>query len=67
VVDGLSFDSIDEAEASWLEKDFEEGEVVKVMNGDNALGPNDYSKAFFQACLVVLKEDVMKVFREFHA
>jgi predicted aconitase len=67
VVDGLSFDSIDEAEASWLEKDFEEGEVVKVLNGDNALGPNDYSKAFFQACLVVLKEDVMKVFREFHA
>jgi hypothetical protein len=23
--------------------------------------------AFFQACWVVLKEDVMKVFREFHA
>jgi hypothetical protein len=42
VVDGLSFDSIDEAEASWLERDFEEREVwevVKAMNGDKALGP----------------------------
>jgi hypothetical protein len=70
VVDGLSFDSIDEVEASWLEREFEEREVwevVKAMNGDKASGPDGYSMAFFQACWVVLKEDIMKVFHEFHA
>jgi hypothetical protein len=39
-VDGLSFDSILETKASWLERDFEEEvrKVVKVINGDKALG-----------------------------
>jgi hypothetical protein len=44
VVDGLSFDSIDEAKARWLERDFEEREVwevVKAMNGDKVSGPNE--------------------------
>ena len=43
-MDGHSFDSIDEAQASWLERDFEEREVwqvVKAMNGDKASGPNE--------------------------
>jgi hypothetical protein len=39
----------------------------KNLNGDKALGPNGYSMAFFQACWVVLREDIMKVFRDFHA
>jgi hypothetical protein len=50
MVDGLSFDSIDEVAASWLEKDFEEREVwevVKTMNGDKAPGLDGYSMAFF--------------------
>jgi hypothetical protein len=37
VMDDVSFDSIDEVAASWLERDFEENEVwevVKAMNGD---------------------------------
>jgi hypothetical protein len=42
-------------------------EVVKAMNGDKAPGPDGYSMAFFQACWDVLKEDIMKVFRDFHA
>jgi hypothetical protein len=42
-------------------------EVMKAMNGDKALGLNGYSMAFIQAWWVVLKEDVMKIFREFHA
>jgi len=40
-------------------REFEEREVwkvVKAMNGDNALGLDSYSMAFFQACWVVLKE-----------
>jgi len=52
-VDGLSFDSIDEAETSWLERDFVEREVwevVKAKNGDKAPSPDGFSLAFFQAC-----------------
>jgi hypothetical protein len=44
VVDGLFFDSIDEAKASCLERDFEEmkvWEVVKAMNGDKVPGLGD--------------------------
>jgi hypothetical protein len=52
LLDNLSFDSIDEAKASWLKRDFEEGEVlevVKVMNDDKVLGLDGFSMAFFQA------------------
>ena len=68
-MDDLSFGSIDEAGASWLERYFEEIEVlevVKAMKGGKASSP-DYSLLFFQACRVVLKEDIMKVFHDFHA
>jgi hypothetical protein len=64
-LDGLTFDSIGEVEANWLERVFEEGEVfdvVKALNCDEALGPNGFSMAFFQACCDVLKDDIMKVF-----
>jgi hypothetical protein len=37
------------------------------MNGEKVPGLDDFSMAFFQDCLVVLKEDIMKVFRDFHA
>jgi hypothetical protein len=49
----FSFNSIDEAKANWLKRDFEEGEMLKVvksMNCDKASGPNNFSIAFFQAC-----------------
>jgi hypothetical protein len=42
MVDGISFDSILEVEASWLERVFEEEEVKKVvskMSGNKASGP----------------------------
>lgn len=41
-------------------------EVVKGMNGDNALGPNGFSMAFFQSCWDVIVLDIIKVFIEFH-
>jgi hypothetical protein len=70
VVDGLSFDSIDEVVTRWLERDFEKKEVwevVKTTNDDKASSPNGYTMAFTQACWVVLKEDIMKVFCQVHA
>jgi hypothetical protein len=57
-------------EANWLERDFDEGEVLEVvkdMNGDKVSSPDGYSMTFFQACWDVLKEDVMKAFHDFHA
>ena len=46
-VDGPSFDSIDEAEVSCLEREFEEREVLKAMNGDKAAVTDGYCMAFF--------------------
>jgi hypothetical protein len=69
-VDGLVFDQILDHEASWLEREFEEEEVrkvVKAMEGDKAPGPDGFSIAFFQVCWEVVKEDIMRIFREFHA
>lgn len=41
LVDDLFFYSIDDVEASWLEREIEEEwEVVKAMSSDKALGPN---------------------------
>jgi hypothetical protein len=57
-MDDLSFASVEEVEANWLERDFEEEEVrrvVKAMNGDKAPGTGDFSMAFFQHCWVFLK------------
>ena len=62
-MDGPSFASTEEVKAIWLERDFEEEKVkrvVKAMNGDKAPRLDDNSMAFFQACWDVLKEDIMK-------
>jgi hypothetical protein len=67
---GLSFDSIGEIEANWLEGVFNVDEVfelVKALNSDKFLGPDGYSMAFFQVCWKVLTEDIMNVFHDFHA
>jgi hypothetical protein len=68
LLDDLFFDSFSVVEAFWLERDFEEGEVlevVKAMNGDKASRLDGFYMAFFQACWSVLKGDTMKVFCEF--
>jgi hypothetical protein len=69
-VDGIAFESISEVEAGWLERDFEEEEVRKVvskMNGKKASGPKGFSMAFFQVCWDVVRMDIMKVFGALHA
>jgi hypothetical protein len=82
LVDSISFDSILEIEASWLERAFEEEEVRKVVSAmvrDKAQrttanfllcilqpGPNGFSMAFFKECWDVLRGDIMEVFRVFH-
>ncbi len=41
-------------------------EVVKELNKDMAVGLDGVFMVFFQSCWEVIKEDVMKVFLEFH-
>jgi hypothetical protein len=70
MVDDISFDSILEVEAGWLERDFEEEEVRKVvskMNDNKVLGLDGFSMAFFQVCWDFSRVDIMKVFGALHA
>jgi hypothetical protein len=49
-VDGLSFQSIDANESTWLKMEFEEQkvwEMVRGLNGDKAPGPDGFTIAFF--------------------
>jgi hypothetical protein len=52
-LDSLALDSIDEEEATWLERPFEESEILEVVRGminDKASSPDGFTMAFFQAC-----------------
>uniref|UniRef100_A0A2N9II99 Uncharacterized protein n=1 Tax=Fagus sylvatica TaxID=28930 RepID=A0A2N9II99_FAGSY len=58
-----------EKDALWLERPFDEEEVVGVVagfNGDKALGPDGFSMRFFQCCWDILNPDVMAVLNYFH-
>ena len=60
-----SFNSIDEEEKQWMEREFEEGEVwevVRNLKGDKAPRPDGFSIGFFQKCWAVLKDDILAVF-----
>lgn len=66
---GVPFLSISEVEVAWVLQAFEEREVFKVLkdiNGDKALGPDEFFMAFFRSCWDVIKFDVIIVFLEFH-
>ena len=68
-LDVLDFPCISGDNADWLEKPFEESEVLEVIkefNGDKSPGPDGFSMAFFQACWGILKTDIMAVFHHFH-
>ena len=67
--DVLDFPRISGDTVDWLEKPFEESEVLEVIkefNGDKSPGPDGFSMAFFQACWGILKSDIMAVFHHFH-
>jgi hypothetical protein len=57
-LDGLTFNSIGEDEAIWLEKlsrKMRSFEVVKALNSDKASRLDSFTMAFFQACGMLLK------------
>ena len=53
VLNDVDFSRISMEDASWLDRPFEEEEVVGVINdfnGDKAPGPDGFSMAFFKSC-----------------
>lgn len=52
-LDGVSFDSIPTEMCDWLERPFEEEEVLKALGemcGDKAPGPDGFTIAFYKKC-----------------
>ena len=67
--DGLSFSSITALEASRLELPFLEVEVCSALcelNGDKVAGPDGFTVAFWQFSWTMVKEEVLRMFREFY-
>jgi protoheme ferro-lyase len=69
-LESLSFLSIDMDERNWLDRSFEESEVLEVvrhLNGNKVSDLDGFSIAISQKCWEVLKDDAMEVFKEFHS
>ena len=68
-VEGLEFDQIEGLERDWLERRFENEEilhVVKELEGDKASGPDGFSMAFYHHCWGIVERDVLAIFEEFY-
>lgn len=64
-----NFASITDEEQSWLERPFEEQEVLhslKLCAIDKAPGPDGFSMRFFIACRDFLKVDILQTMANFH-
>ena len=67
-LEGLHFSRLNALEADNLELQFTEAEVINAindLNGDKAPGPDGYTVAFWQFNWGTVKEDVLKLFKEF--
>ena len=61
----ISGDNVD-----WLERPFEEAEIFDVIqrfHGDKSPCPDGFPMAFFQACWVIVKSDLLGVFHHIYA
>ncbi|KAJ9709801.1 hypothetical protein PVL29_001319 [Vitis rotundifolia] len=69
IVEGLDWSPISEESAGRLDSPFTEEEISKVifqLDRDKAPGPDGFTIAVFQDCWDVIKEDLVRVFAEFH-
>jgi hypothetical protein len=69
LLEGIQFSVISDEDAMWLERPFDENEIIDVVkgfNGDKAPGPDAFSLAFFQQCWNVVWAEVLAVCQEFH-
>ncbi|KAJ9707044.1 hypothetical protein PVL29_002161 [Vitis rotundifolia] len=68
-IEGLDWSPITEESASRLDSPFTEEEISKAifqLDRDKAPRPNGFTIAVFQDCWDVVKEDLVRVFTEFH-
>ncbi|XXG72211.1 hypothetical protein AAC387_Pa07g1359 [Persea americana] len=68
-LEGLSFPSISLEDRSWLERAFEEEEVLRALEecgGDMAPGPDGFNFSFIKAGWGFLEEDYKSMLSEFH-
>ncbi|RVW19678.1 Structural maintenance of chromosomes protein 3, partial [Vitis vinifera] len=68
-IEGIDWAPISEESAIWLDRPFSEEEVrmaVFQLNREKAPGPDGFTLAVYQECWDVIKEDLMRVFFEFH-
>ncbi|RVW35353.1 Transposon TX1 uncharacterized 149 kDa protein [Vitis vinifera] len=68
-IEGLDWSPISEESAIRLDAPFTEEEISKAifqMDRDKAPGPDGFTIAVFQDCWDVIKEDLVRVFAEFH-
>ncbi|KAJ9691309.1 hypothetical protein PVL29_013479 [Vitis rotundifolia] len=68
-VEGLNRSPISEESVSRLDSPFTEEEISKAvfqLDRDKAPGPDGFTIAVFQDCWDVIKEDLVRVFAEFH-
>ena len=68
-VEGLDWSPISEESASRLDSPFTEEKISKTifqLDRDKALGPDDFTIAVFQNYWDVIKEDLVRLFAEFH-
>nr|CAN67392.1 hypothetical protein VITISV_041596 [Vitis vinifera] len=68
-VEGLDWSPIFGESASRLDSPFIEEEISKIifqLDRDKAPGPDGFTIAVFQDCWDVIKEDLVRVFAEFH-
>ena len=70
LLDEVEFYRIFGEDVAWLDRPFEEEEVygvIKDYDGDKSPGPDGFSMAFFQSCWDFLKQEIMKLFGNFHS
>ncbi|KAJ9697646.1 hypothetical protein PVL29_006989 [Vitis rotundifolia] len=69
-VEGIDWSPISEESASRLDSPFSEEEICNAifqLDRDKAPGPDGFTIAVFQDCWDVIKEDLVRVFAEFHS
>nr|CAN75609.1 hypothetical protein VITISV_002943 [Vitis vinifera] len=69
-IEGIDWAPISEESAIWLDRPFSEEEVrmavFQLNKAEKAPGPDGFTLAIYQECWDVIKEDLMRVFFEFH-
>ncbi|RVW97045.1 Transposon TX1 uncharacterized 149 kDa protein [Vitis vinifera] len=68
-VEGIDWVPISGESGVWLDRPFTEEEVRRAvfqLNKEKAPGPDGFTIAVYQECWDVIKEDLMRVFLEFH-